>query len=228
MIMRKASDFFTEQEVSSVESAVAEAEAITSAEIVPVVASVSGRYDRAEDLVGFLLALIALSCCWWSLQAFTLSSETWSDSIHGGGLLSAVLVLLVLSFLGGVAIASRVPVLRLPFISKQEMQDEVELKARDSFQKLKVRNTQDSSGMLIYVSLYERLVHVIGDDAVSAHISRQDLREVCDTVIAGLKNEQPAEGMRKAVLRCGELLTPHFPVQENDENELANTFHLID
>ena len=48
---KPANDFSDEQR-RAVAQAVAEAEGKTSAEIVPVVATASGRYDRAEDIVG--------------------------------------------------------------------------------------------------------------------------------------------------------------------------------
>ena len=43
--MQRASDLFTEEQRKQVEKAVVEAEAKTSCEVVPVVATASGRYD---------------------------------------------------------------------------------------------------------------------------------------------------------------------------------------
>ena len=44
--------------------AVRDAEAATSAEIVPVVARCSGRYDRPEDIVGLWFAALAMIIVW--------------------------------------------------------------------------------------------------------------------------------------------------------------------
>jgi uncharacterized membrane protein len=57
--MRRATDLFDQQQRKQVAQAVVEAEANTSCEIVPVVATVSGRYDRPEDIIGLWLAVIA-------------------------------------------------------------------------------------------------------------------------------------------------------------------------
>ncbi len=227
IFMKRASELLTAQEVSSVESAVGEAEAMTSAEIVPVVASVSGRYDRAEGLFGFIFALFALFFCWGALQTFS-STNAWGGSASSGALLPVVILFLIVSFLIGITLASRFPVLRLPLISKQEMREEVELRARSSFQQLKVRKTQGSSGIVIYVSLYERMVHVIGDDAVNEILSIDDYCELRDTVIASLKADKPEEGLRNGVLRSGKLLQEHLPNLPDDKNELANTLHILD
>ena len=58
--MANASEFLTQDELKSVEQAVADAEHKTSVEIVPVIASVSGRYDRAEDLAGLWLGTVLM------------------------------------------------------------------------------------------------------------------------------------------------------------------------
>ena len=60
--MQRPAERFTGSDRQQVAAAVAAAESQTSAEIVPVIAAASGRYDRAEDLVGLwtAVALMAL------------------------------------------------------------------------------------------------------------------------------------------------------------------------
>ena len=60
LAMKLASQIFNDQERKRVDDAVAQAEKRTSAEIVPVVATSSGRYDRAEDIVGLFVGLIVV------------------------------------------------------------------------------------------------------------------------------------------------------------------------
>ena len=108
------------------------------------------------------------------------------------------------------------------------MQTQVELSAHASFQKLRIRRTEGSSGILIYISIYERMVHVVGDDAVNATLSNADFSSICDTVILGLKDANAEQGLRNALLQCGVLLEQHLPIGDDDKNELANTLHLLD
>ena len=56
--------FFSDEEKQQINNAVTEAEKKTSAEIVPVLTDASGGYDRAEDIFGVLLALVALIVLW--------------------------------------------------------------------------------------------------------------------------------------------------------------------
>jgi len=43
-------------------------------------------------------------------------------------------------------------------------------------------------------------------------------------MIQGVKARDLAAGMSRAVLRCGELLTSHFPIAPGDDNELRDHF----
>ena len=227
-IMKKATKLFTEEEIRSIEAAIGEVENTTSAEVVPVVASVSGRYDRAEDMFGFLLCLLVLGAAWGWFQGVTPAVDAWGGGPAFKLNLPVVLGILVVTFFVGIALASRFPLLRLPLISKKEMQEEVKARAREMFQRLKIRKTESATGILIYVSLYEHMVHVVGDDTINAKLSQGDWQALCDTIILGFKDGKPEEGIRSGILQCGELLARHFPIQPGDINELVDTLHLID
>lgn len=226
--MKKATSLLTDDEIRSIEAAIADVEKNTSAEVVPVIASASGRYDRAEDLFGFLFSLIVLGCTWGWIQGLAPVVDTWGASTASRLPMAVALAVLVVSFFMGMSLASHFPVLRLPLITKREMQEEVERRARETFQQLKIRKTEDATGVLIYVSLYEHMVHVVGDDTINAKLTGEDWQALCDTIISGFRRGKPEEGMRKGILRCGELLASHFPVAPDDANELVDTLYLID
>ena len=66
--MKRASDVFGKEQRREVEAAIAEVEARTSAEIVVVAATRSGRYDRAEDLFGIMVAMIVCFAAWYDFS----------------------------------------------------------------------------------------------------------------------------------------------------------------
>ena len=228
IIMKYATKLFTKEEINTIEATIGDVEKKTSAEVVPVVASTSGRYDRSEDLFAFLLSLLVLGCTWGWFQGMAPTVEAWSGNQSFRINLPIVLAVLVVTFLIGIALASRFTVLRLPLIAKREMQEEVERRARETFQRLKIRKTSNATGILIYVSLYEHMVHVVGDDTINAKLSQGDWEAICKTIINGFKSGKPEEGMRNGILLSGELLSLHFPVEPGDRNELFDTLHLID
>lgn len=75
--------------------------------------------------------------------------------------LAAVIAIIVAGFLVGATLATRFPVLRLPFIPPGEMRHEVERRALEVFQRYRIRTTRGGTGVLIYVSLYEHMVRVV-------------------------------------------------------------------
>lgn len=226
--MQKASRLFSEADRKVIGDAIAEAERRTSGEIVPVVATASGRYDRAEDRFGFLFALAALVVAWLVFQGIELHQEQWGvrQSISLG--LLPIVVLLVLGFSVGAVLASLVPALRLPFVGAAEMADEVERAAQSAFHRFRVRSTAGGTGVLIYVSLYEHRVRVLGDESINAKLSATDWNAVCSLVTDGLRAGRPADGLAAAIRRCGDLLAVHFPAHPQDHNELGNELHLLD
>ena len=226
--MKKASSLFSEEERKLIESAVGEAESKTSGEIVPVIATQSGRYDRAEDLCGFSLALVLLGVAWYFFQDVRPLRGDWT---HGTSLainLPVIMGILIAGFLLGTVIATRFPVLRHPFISNQEMKEEVEKAAAEAFQKFRLRRTQSATGVLIYISLYERMVRVMGDDAINDKLDQKDWDDVCRIIQEGFKEKQVAKNFKIAILKCGSLLETHFAIQPGDKNELSNELKIID
>lgn len=226
--MKKASAFFSAAERATIEAAVAEAEDRTAGEIVPVIATASGRYDRGEDLFGLVVAVAALALAWWGFQDLRLSEGEWAAGPTLALGLLPVLLVVVVGFLLGAVAATFVPALRLPFVSQREMREEVERSAAASFQRLRVRRTVGGTGVLIYVSLYERMVQVLGDHAIAKKLSQSDWDEVCALAVDGLKHGRGAEGLAAAVRRCGELLATHFPRPPGDRNEIPDTLRFVD
>jgi putative membrane protein len=226
--MRRASDFISDDERKLVEEAVALAELRTSGEIVPVVATASGRYDRAEDLFGVLVSLGLVAACWLPLQRLAAMEGAWGARYTWLLGLVPVLLLVLVGFLAGAVLATVVPSLRLPFISRAEIEAEVDRAARAAFHEFRVRRTDEATGILVYLSLFERTVRVLGDDAINEKLEPEQWTEVCDLVVAGIRGKRPAQGLTEAILKCGDLLAEHFPIQPGDRNEIGNELRLID
>lgn len=223
--MTKASALFSPADRETIAAAITEAERSTAGEIVPVVATVSGRYDRAEDLVGVITASVALVVAWW---LWPTGEVAWTGERSSGPGLVALLLIVWAGFLAGAVAATFLPALRLPFIARKEMLEEVERRAMESFQRYRIRKTAGATGILIYVSLYERMVRVVGDDGITAKLGQSDWDGVRDALVDGLKAGRPTEGLVGAIEASGRLLAEHFPIQPDDRDELTNELRLID
>jgi len=223
--MRTASEFLTKEEQATVEAAVVAAEKKTSVEIVPVVATASGRYDRAEDIVGLWLGTILMVVLWFLWPVVPVEVGDWGASLPLNYF--GWLVALLGGFVVGAAIASRVGWLRRLVTSRNEMKEEVERRAREAFFDQRIHHTEGATGVLIYVSVYERLVRVLADDAVTKVLPEGEIAKICE----GLTNtlgSTPAEGMVAAIASLGEQLAGPLPRAEDDVDELANAVVVID
>ncbi|MCR9202000.1 MAG: hypothetical protein NXI04_25440 [Planctomycetaceae bacterium] len=225
--MQRAAELFNETQRQQVEEAVASAEAATSCEIVPVVARASGRYDRAEDMVGLWLAVLAALVCWLTLPRGGQESGDWESSGAVWGPVVLVLAM-VLFFIVGAVAASRVSWLRRLFTPRSEMQQEVMSRARETFFDKRVHHTASGSGLLVYVSLHERLAVVLGDERVLEAVSQTVLDELCADLTARLRSSGPAEILPAFIADTGKRLADKLPATESRADELPNALILMD
>lgn len=206
----------TPEDRAAIAAAVADAEARTAGEIVPVLATSSDEYAGAQDRAGMVAAALALIL----LFLFRPASEgAWET---GGPGLVAALAALLLGYAAGRALAYFSLGFRRFFVRRADMRDAVERGAAEAFGLFRVRATTAATGVVIYVSLYEGLVAVLGDHAIAAKLSADDWEAVRRDVTDGIARGEPAEGFCAAIRRAGDLLATHFPIGPDDENELTN------
>ena len=225
--MQQASTLFNEEQRQQVEQAVQAAEGITSCEIVPVVATSSGRYDRPEDMVGLWLAAIAAAIVWYLLPRTLNESGTW----QGPSLLlqlPIILLAVVISFFLGVILATRIGWLRRLFTPRQQMLEEVSTRARETFFDKRIHHTDAATGLLIYLSLFERLAVVLGDEKVMETVGQDFLDNLCGQLTTGMREGHPTEALCGVIATAGEKLSTPLPRGAEDTNELHDTLVLLD
>ena len=225
--MKRASAWFTAEEKARIAEAVQEAESKTAAEIVPAVATASGRYDRAEDIAGLWLGAILLVLAWLWMP--------WERTEHGSWDLSwaqfqlpVLLGALVLGFVAGAVLASRWGGLRMLFTSRQEMRDEVAARARQLFFDQRVHHTTGQTGILLFLSLYERSAAVIADAQTTEKLGQPVLDELCQDLTAAMRSGTPAAALVQVIRACGDRLATQLPHSEAQQNELSNALVLLD
>ena len=220
-------NFFSDEEKQQINAAVTEAEKKTSAEIVPVLTDASGAYDRAEDMFGLLLAIIAVAALWLTFQGVK-ADAAWSTDANPAFAynLCYVILTIIAAFIIGTAIATKVWFIRNLFCTRRMMKDSVAAGAARAFQVHNLTATEGDTGILIYISLFERMVHVMGDSAIAAKLSDADFQEVKDAIISGIRNGRRGEGLCEGIRLCGAKLAGPFPIKEGDTDELPNQLML--
>ena len=227
LAMKLASQIFNDEERKRVDDAVAQAEKRTSAEIVPVVSTSSGRYDRAEDIVGLFVGLIVVAVIWWQFPSPSVQDTgAWDGTPRAMGIL-LLFVSMIAGFIVGASIASRISWLRRLFTPRRQMKEEVETRACQVYFDSSVHHTSGGTGVLIYISLYERLAVVLGDKTVVEKLGQEGIDELCVTLTRSI-NQDMIQGLIDTIQSTGDKLEAVLPRSNNDVNELSNSLVTID
>jgi len=223
--MKRTSTLFKEADHQRVTEAVARAEARSSAEIVPVIAGSSGRYDRAEDMVGLWFGLLALCIGWWLAQGVELSD--WGVPRPRLGLPS-VLGLVLGGWVLGVLVAHLSGGLRLLFTPRREQKAEVERAARQAFFDRRIHHTDGGSGLLVYVSMLERMAVVLADAQVLEKLGQPKLDALCSSLVSELRKGAYTDALCNTIDQAGLALAEALPAQAQNRNELADALVVMD
>ena len=224
--MRQAATYFSDEEKERIESAVRDAESRTSAEVVPALATASGRYDRAEDIFGLFLGLAALAVCWALFQG--VGASGWGPGQAPTLGLGMVTLVVVVGFVAGATLASYVAWIRRLFTPRGEMRDEVSAQARQTFAAHRVYRTEGGTGLLVYVSLFEQMAAVVADERVVEEIGQAALDEVRDILVAGLREGRACEAYCDAIRLAAGMLEAALPRQADDVNELPDPLVIVE
>jgi uncharacterized membrane protein len=92
------------------------------------------------------------------------------------------------------------------------------------FSKLRVWDTEQNNGVLIYVELADRSIEIIADRGIARHVSRARWEAICNSMREHFRQGQFETGALSGVQAVGVLLAEHFPLAEgvSNPNELSN------
>lgn len=200
--------FLSEEDKSTIEATVRKAEKRTAGEIVVMVVASSHHYPLANILGGMLFGIVAgvsaalvtgLVTMWYFLGFFVPSFVLCNEVIKRSFFLKRL------------------------FVTASDMEEEVEEAAVASFYKKEIYDTRDHTGILIYISLFEHRVWVLGDKGIDKKVDRTVWREITGMITDGIKEKRQVFSICQAVDRCGDILEEHFPAEENNSNELDDS-----
>jgi len=95
-------------------------------------------------------------------------------------------------------------------------------RAKEIFHLLKMDNTKDSNGVLIYVAISDRKFVIYGDKGINNVVPSNFWDATKDSIQSHFKQGRFKQGIIDGILKAGEELRAHFPWQSNDTNELSN------
>lgn len=95
-------------------------------------------------------------------------------------------------------------------------------RALEVFHLLKMYNTKDENGVLIYVAVKDHKFVIYGDKGINNVVDNDFWNSTKDTMQNHFKSGNFKQGLVEGILKAGEELKAHFPWQIDDENELSN------
>ena len=203
--------FLSEAGEQALEAAVAEIEAVSSAEVVIAIRP-RARYALTQHATVGLTAAIGM-------LAFTLYSPIEFAIWH-------ILVLPVLAGVLGALLVEAWPALYRFVAPPWLRQEHVREAAYAAFVERAVHATRDRTGLLVYVALRERMVELVGDVAVMGEVGIETLAAWAGALEAELPRGAEAFATRLAA-ELVPALARQLPRRHDDIDELANAVQVL-
>ncbi|HEX4963534.1 MAG TPA: hypothetical protein VF173_22080 [Thermoanaerobaculia bacterium] len=206
--------FFSESDREAIRVAVREAEARTSGEIVPYVVDRSDEYPSAAwkgAAVGALLGpLMALAVYLWS-SVWGVPEVYWIVLPAPVGAAAAYLV------------AAFLPPVRRWLTGEHVLEARARRRAAAAFLEQEVFRTENRTGILLFVSLFERRVVLLADSGIHQKVEEGEWVSITRRLAREIRHDRPGPAMVEAIRSCGELLARHHvEIQPGDRNELSD------
>jgi len=145
----------------------------------------------------------------------------WLPWGHPLGLLGCQLAMGAFGFLCASALAG----FQRVFISSTRATEMATEQAVQEFYAHDLHRTEAQTGVLIFVSLLEHRVTVLGDQGISDKLDASHWKQVDDAVIEGIRGRSMKDGLSRGIRLCADVLAEHFPGSHDDRNEVPN--HVI-
>ena len=216
-------DLFTQAELDQIKSAVAGAEERTSGEIVPYFVERSDRYDVTLWRGASILAILAIGVAGLMYLFYDGWGAGWIYSGEGMALLVLCAGLL------GAILGGFVPPIKRFLAGSELLARTVHHRAMRAFVEEEVFNTRDRTGILLFISLLEHRIEVLGDEGINRRVTADDWTDVVGKIRDGIKRKRIAEGLIDAIEICGQLLERRgVEIQPDDSDELSNEVRFSD
>jgi putative membrane protein len=211
---------FSQAEKDALAQSVKDAEGRTSGEIVPFIVGQSDPYIEGPLRAGIAAMIIVLG----AFVVIHFATDLWLP-ISITGIVEITIAAFGILYL----LTSYLPALKRFFVSSKAMQQRVNVRASLAFLSEQVFATRERTGILIFISLFERRVRVLGDSGINEKIRQEQWDGVSAILVDSMKKGKPFEGMKQAITLCGHLLEESgVERRADDTDELDDSLRVSD
>jgi uncharacterized membrane protein len=100
-------------------------------------------------------------------------------------------------------------------------------RAVEVFAQLRMWDTAENNGVLLYVLIAERKIEIVADRGFSEYVKSAEWRSICAEMESAFRSGQYEGGALAALDRISAIARQHFPMRGGDRNELPNTTVLL-
>lgn len=217
----------TETDMKDIKDCVEKVEKNTNGEIALAVTAESSSYAYWELLVSFLSsAALFLLMLPQANQVYKWFGDVFWDV--NPWYLTAFYFLICLVMTGVLYALFNIPALDSVIIPEKAKATAVTNRSVRYFAESGVYCTKDHSGILIFVSFFEKQVRIVADKGISEKIG-QDLWDlIADEMAENLSKGNVKDAYLSAINRCGDLLSEYFPAKEENPNELNDGLVILE
>lgn len=209
---------FSKADLDRIKTAVHQAESKISGEIVPVFVEKSGQYSLASYR-GFL-AFAGL--CFLVIILF----DRYIPSLAIYDPLFIFLTVTLFGLFGSLAAHFIHPIKRF-LVSQRLLDQATRRRAENAFLEEEVFNTRHRTGIMIFVSFFEREVIVMADRGISKVVDQKEWDKMVRSITENIRMGKVTDGIEAAILRCGEILFEKgFLKTVDDVNELRDDLRI--
>ena len=90
------------------------------------------------------------------------------------------------------------------------------------FNRLKMNETKQRNGVLIYLAVKDHKFAILGDEGINNVVEDNFWDDIRDMMATKFKQGRFAEGLEQGIKCCGEKLKAYFPYQSDDVNEIPD------
>ena len=200
-------EFLEETSLDKLEKAVEEIEKSTSAEIVITIARMSAQYREIPFLFGFIFSMVVL---------ILILFVPWDVHLY------LVVPITITGFFVGHFLAGRTPLALRLLTGKGRKKEAVERGAKLAFFEENVSATKDRTGILFYISLFERQVEILADLGIDGKITSSHWNELSKELTSILQGKDSLDKFTEKLLSSAKVLNKHFPPGEENPDEISN------
>lgn len=200
----------SDKEKQSISQMIAKAEKKSHSEIVPMIVEFSDDYPAAHFRGALLLSFLFSLALY--LSPLSIINPIYFLLIQIPGLICGHLF-------------ANIPFFARILVTKEEMKRETHQRALEAFYYHNVHKTQSRTGVLIFISLFERRIEIIGDLKISEKIDQKIWNEIILGFSTEVKSTPLTLAFEHLIDQVSNVLENHFPKhdQASSKNEIKNT-----